>query len=104
LHAYYSIVQNFLNEIFLFYRILRLRETGLISYWEKNFQADPRPCLNDNSQRRRGRDKSATPTRLSLKNLSGAFVILVVGYLIAFLVFLNEIIVFRWRKHIGNRQ
>lgn len=79
------------------FRIWTLGDTGrLISHWEKKFQADTKPRLNDNCQRRRGNDKS-TLTRLSLTNLADVFMLFWLSVL--FRSFWKNWSFFRWRMN-----
>jgi ionotropic glutamate receptor len=75
-----------------------MRDFGLLDFWAKWYQPDVRQCLEkaDNIMQLKKSSKKDS-TRLSLKNLTGAFVILIVGYLVSFVAFLAEKIL-RCRK------
>jgi hypothetical protein len=62
-----------------------MNQFGLIEHWIASYQAMPHQCLAQAAKKRR----DETP-RLSLKNLTGAFAVLVIGYVISFLVFVFE--------------
>ena len=63
---------------------MELHSFGLIEHWIKSNRVNPRHCLNAVTQKR-----SEHPSLL-LTNLTGAFVILVFGYVLSFLVFCVE--------------
>ena len=65
-------------------RFIELNSFGLVDHWIKSIQANPRHCLNAVTQKR-----SENP-RLFLTNLTGAFVVLAIGYVLSFLVFCGE--------------
>lgn len=66
---------------------MELREFGLVDYWTVKYQPDPRPCLDK---------KNKHPLKsLTLSELSGVFIVLFIGFLVSFLVFIGEQIVFR---------
>ena len=68
-----------------FYRILRLRETGLLDHWEKLYVPSASKCMKINERHRM--------PRLSIKHLSSAFIILIAGCFISLTAFITEIIV-----------
>ena len=71
---------------------------GLISTWQKWFEPNTRPCLNDNKDKRKAKSrKKKQLSRISLANLTGAFTDLAIGLLISLLVFLIEKAVFHWK-------
>jgi glutamate receptor, ionotropic, invertebrate len=70
------------------HRTSELREIGLISLWEKQFEPNTNPCFSQNENVRDGKDKPLQ--RLSLTNLMGAFALLAFGYLVSIVVFLTE--------------
>jgi len=74
-------------------RLLRAWDTGLIDYQVKsNKQNMIDKCQPDHIQ------KTGPKIRpLSLVDLSGPFVILVLGLSISFLVFLVELVISRWK-------
>ena len=72
--------------------ILELRQYGLIQHWEKNFAPQPNECATKYSE-------IPNKPRISLKNLSGAFLLLIVGLSIATLVFIIETIVYYHKKN-----
>jgi ionotropic glutamate receptor len=71
---------------------------GLISLWQTWFEPNARPCLNDKNDNRNVKKKEKKQlTRISLANLTGAFVLLAVGCMISVFVFLMEKVVARWK-------
>lgn len=78
-----------------FYRLIELNAFGLIEYWMKFHVASPRQCLDTITRHNK---QSANP-RLSLKNLTGAFVILGFGCMISFLVFVIERLKFTYQRY-----
>ncbi|EFX66430.1 hypothetical protein DAPPUDRAFT_332232 [Daphnia pulex] len=81
--------------------VMSMREVGLVGLWERWHEPDIRPCYlmqNHHSQtnKKKKKKKQKKPlVRLTLTNLNGAFVLLGLGYVISFLVFLKERIRFR---------
>ena len=72
-----------------------LREAGLLDHWMRVVRPDVRRCLAKAKEKYKSSPESAF-TALSLTNLNGAFVILGIGYVAAFFVFIGEKIIFRW--------
>ena len=72
-----------------------MRETGLLGHWIKEVRPDVRRCLSKAKEKYNSSPETAFAA-LSLKNLNGAFVILGIGYVAAFFVFIGEQIMFRW--------
>ena len=99
--AIYSYIQHF-NDFFnilkFITRILKLNEVGLIGKWHHDFYPKDTKCSRTN---RNSRGKEPL-IRLSLGHLSGAFAILLIGYSMAFLVFIGEhtIAACKLRKHL----
>lgn len=73
-------------------RLLRAWDTGLIDYQIKANKVNIGKCQLDRIQ-----ESTAKIRRLSLVDLSGPFMILVLGFSISLLVFLIEIIISRWK-------
>ena len=75
-----------------------MEQAGLIDYWWRQYSpADPTPCLASNYHKKRkgeGEDRK----RLTLKSLSGAFVILIAGYILSVLVFIIERSIWRMKE------
>lgn len=87
---------TYIDEILVIIRILELRDFGLLDFWAKRFQPDLRQCFDEADkimQPKKSTGRKDSLSRLSIKNLTGAFVVLAVGYLFSFLVFLAEKIV-----------
>lgn len=80
-----------------------MREVGLVGLWERWHEPDVRPCDLQNhhhsqqqtNKKKKKKKKKKPLVRLTLTNLNGAFVLLGLGYVISFLVFLKERIRFR---------
>ena len=66
-----------------------MRAIGLIDIWTQWYQPDVQQCLAEADKITKSAPKKEPP-RLSLKNLTGAFVVLLIGYLVSFLSFLAE--------------
>jgi hypothetical protein len=64
------------------YRIIRMQETGLLDLWMKKIQPDVRRCTMV--------EKDAPVANLSLLDMTGVFVILGIGYALAFVVLTME--------------
>jgi hypothetical protein len=60
-------------------------------HWEKEFNPQPDRCLGDIN-------KVSRNHRISLSNLSGAFMILFMGYAFAFIVSIVEKVVYYHKK------
>jgi hypothetical protein len=67
-------------------RILELLQIGLIDHWDTWFRPMPPQC---NGKPQSGNKKKKT-TPLSLKNLTGAFLVLLIGLSLSILSFLIE--------------
>ena len=65
-----------------------MEENGLKNYWDEWFRRIPPKCV-ENTKRVHKQQRVQNP-RLSVKNLTGAFVILVIGYVFALLAFIGE--------------
>ena len=65
-------------------RILEMRAIGLIDIWTQWYQPDVRQCL-DEAEKITKTAAQKEPHRLSLQNLTGAFVVLLIGYVVSFL-------------------
>lgn len=76
-----------------------MHAVGLLDGFQTSFTADPFHCLKKikkemiNNKINRNDKKS-----LTLKNLSGAFVVLAIGYSLAILVFLFEVCFIRYKN------
>ena len=77
------------------YRILEMQQFGLIQHWGKQFIPQPGECRNNYQN-------VPEKPRISLKNLSGAFLILVVGLTLAFLAFIMEKIIYYHKQNFNN--
>lgn len=74
-----------------------MRQAGLVVHWLKMFRADAGRCVAKAKEITSfSPETSFAP--LTLTNLHGAFVVLAVGYLAAFLVFIAEKIWFCLKK------
>ena len=69
---------------------MRLKEAGLIEKGRSNYVPKDTKCLSK-QKNNANKGKKAEPYKpLSLGHLSGAFIVLFIGYCLAFLVFLAE--------------
>lgn len=73
------------------YRIMRMRESGLLYYWTDLFIPPPTECLNSY------REKPDRP-RLTMMNLTCAFIILAIGYPASLIAFILENIMGRFKR------
>ena len=71
-----------------------MAEAGLLDEWRSRFQRDNGHCVDKKKQK--GNRQTQTNNRITLKNLSGAFVVLFVGYLTSIFLFIGELILFRF--------
>ncbi|KAI9553610.1 hypothetical protein GHT06_021532 [Daphnia sinensis] len=71
--------------------IMQMREAGLVDFWIKKFQADARKCL---LKQHESKMKKQLEKRLGLDDLMGSFVVLAVGFLASFIIFIVERIAF----------
>jgi len=80
---------------------MKMEEAGLIDYWWRRYNAaDPTSCLSENLIKQEDKNnKSDRRKRLTLKGLSGAFVILIAGHILASLAFIMECSIARMTKH-----
>ncbi|XP_046449208.1 ionotropic receptor 93a-like [Daphnia pulex] len=72
--------------------VLELLQTGIIDKWDRSFHPMPRQCMANgiNSGKKRQETKNLS---ISLKNLTGAFVVYFVGFSLSCLTFLFELII-----------
>ncbi len=79
-------------------------QTGIIDYWDLWFRPMPLQCLSNiknvykpkNSKTSKMKNR---PPALSLKNLTGAFIVLLFGFSLSFLAFLGEQILSILNRH-----
>ncbi len=76
-------------------RILELLQIGLIDYWDTWFRPMPPQC---NGKPPNG-NKTKKLSPLSLKNLTGAFLVLLVGLSLSILAFLVEKVIYVRQRH-----
>lgn len=67
-------------------RIMQLHQVGLVDFWTAKSQPDPHQCL--------AKGKKHALKSLTLSDLSGVFVLLLLGVFVSLLVFTGEQIVF----------
>jgi hypothetical protein len=79
----------FLNFCIDVKRILELQEAGLVNYWDTWFRPMPPQC---NGKPQMGSKKTKL-SPLSMNNLTGAFLVLLVGLSLSILAFLVEKII-----------
>jgi glutamate receptor, ionotropic, invertebrate len=78
--------------------MLELMQTGIIDRWDLWFRPMLLKCMGNirtahTTETSKTLKQKNQPPSLSLKNLTGAFVVLSVGFGISFLVFLSELII-----------
>jgi hypothetical protein len=89
-----NIFVNFWLIMFKKKRLLEIIEAGLVDYWDVMLRPMPLQCLkNIGKGSNMLKLKSKKPPALTLKNLTGAFVILLLGFSLSLLAFLCEKIV-----------
>jgi ionotropic glutamate receptor len=76
---------------------LELQQIGLIDFWDTWFRPMPPQC-DGKPQNGKGKNKKKL-SPLSLKNLTGAFIVLLVGLTFSLFVFLGEHIVALSTRH-----
>lgn len=88
-------------QYFLKNRTLELLENGLISSWLTRLEPNTRPCWNNDKGNSNANKSDKKPlVRLTLMNLTGAFLVLAVGSLVSVLAFLTEgILSHYWKRH-----
>lgn len=74
-----------------------MREAGLLNHWIKQVRPDVRRCLSKAKEKYHSSPETEFAA-LSLKNLKGAFIILGIGYVAAFLAFIGEKIMSHWMR------
>ncbi len=74
---------------------MRISEAGLMSQWTKRNIPDVHQCLITKKKRSRIIEDSLT---VSLRGMSGAFVVLLVGFALSVIVFIGERVRF-WYLH-----
>ena len=69
-----------------------MEEYGLMKHWSQWFRKVPSKCLANTKieEKKKQAPTNTAKTRLSLKNLTGAFIVLLVGYAISLLTFFLE--------------
>ncbi|KZS11624.1 Uncharacterized protein APZ42_023549 [Daphnia magna] len=85
---------------------MELHQAGLIDEWtnrELHLRRNVSFCLNE-AKKVQQRKISDNLTKITLKNFSGAFYVLVVGYVLSLICFFGENIYFRLLKYYGDRQ
>lgn len=64
---------------------------GLLNMWTKLYEPDVRQCLDKADKIMHLKpSRNNNPSQLLLKDLTGAFVVLLVGFFVAFIVFAAE--------------
>lgn len=66
------------------FRLMRMREFGLITAWKRPYEADVSRCIDKAKE-------YPDNERLSLLHLTGAFTVLLVGFIISMVTFVIEI-------------
>nr|CAH0101813.1 unnamed protein product [Daphnia galeata] len=78
--------------------IMELGQSGLLDYWEILFRPMPRQCQGKIQRGYKSPENNQHPP-LSLKNLTGAFIILSIGFSLSILAFLVEQIISMSKRH-----
>ena len=95
LHKYFS--NSFKKFLLSIKSLLEIQQTGIIDYWEIVLHPMPGQCMANivNSGKTRPADPkhASSAVVLSLKNLTGAFVVYLIGLSLSFLAFLCELII-----------
>lgn len=97
---------KFYLNISILKRLLRMDETGLLFLWQQGTSVDGKYCIQKIQQEVKEHMKSGHKKRLTMKDLSGAFVILGIGYAIGIITFIMENYCarnFKNCKAVGNR-
>lgn len=79
---------------------MELHGAGLIDLWTRRDMQNRRnvvKCLSE-SKKVQQQKKSSNSTKITLKNFTGAFYVLLAGYIISFVVFITEKCVFRFKR------
>lgn len=69
---------------------MRMSQVGLLNKWMQPYQTDVRQCEKEETKFE----------KLGLKNLTAAFLLVLTGYLVSFLVFIIEAITFTISKKV----
>lgn len=80
---------------------MRLKESGLINHWISSNMRNIDKCLI--KEKTTLREEAHKVTALNLSNLSGAFLLLIMGTALSFFMFLGELIVFKLKSHRAKR-
>ena len=84
---------------------MKMEQFGLIDHWWRQYSpADPKPCLSENIDKKKKDETNGNRKRLTLKDLSGAFVLLVAGYFLSLLVFIIERSIGRMKKDYNSNK
>jgi hypothetical protein len=73
---------------------MEILDYGLLDIWAQRYQTDVRKCQDKAEKMMHLKPSLDSPPSLSLKNLTGAFTILIVGYLVALFIFIGEKLIF----------
>ncbi|XP_046641006.1 ionotropic receptor 93a-like [Daphnia pulicaria] len=76
--------------------LLDLQQTGIIDHWDSWFRTMPRKCM---ANIKYGYNTETKPSPLTLKNLTGAFIVLLIGSSLSLLAFLCEKILSMPKRH-----
>jgi len=64
-----------------------MREAGLVDHWIKEFRAKAHQCVKN---KRNSKIEKDDINPLTLRGLTGAFIVLLAGVVLAFVVFIGE--------------
>lgn len=80
---------------------MRLEAVGLLQTWKNAFNADPYHCLDKIEKEIKEKTKNRNKIPLTLKGLSGAFLVLGIGYALAITVLIFEVAHHNLKKRKG---
>ena len=81
---------------------MEIQEIGLNDYWDVLFYPIFHQC-RENMGREKIKRSKTTPPALTLKNLTGAFIVLFVGLGLSLLAFIHEHIISKVSSSLGCR-
>ncbi|XP_057378180.1 ionotropic receptor 93a-like [Daphnia carinata] len=81
---------------------MELHESGMMEHWiawELKKYRNATQCLQEAHERQQRKAVSEEKTKITLKNFSGPFDLLILGYLVSFILFVREIFYFKVSKY-----
>jgi len=80
---------------------MRMEGAGLLEFWLKQYSDDATYCL---TKIRRQMKEKRGKRRLTLNNLSGAFLVLIIGYVLSIIAFIIELCTARRQRRYKNKK